>query len=771
MKEKYNVVVVGAGPAGSMVARAAARGGARVLLIDRRRELGVPVQCGEALAEDILKELKITPDFRWAVNRTNAVKIVSPSGIEVRIAERKVTGKVGYILDRKVFDKFLVTLAAKEGADVMVGTFVDGLITEDGKPKGVRARGVNGRLEIKSDMVVAADGVGSRVARWAGLNTTLKLDDIESGIQFQMVGIDFESPSTMEFYLGSKIAPGGYCLTEGAGVVCKNTIRPIETLKMGDEVLTYSGLKSVAATMSRPYAGKVVAIVPSMFNDEVQMTPDHLVLIWNEKKGLHWKRADNLVRGQRGNKNRDYLVIPKMKAPRITHIDIRKYVKCFVRDGKIYSIGKNQFGSIFPYKKEHSLPAILPLTPELVTLFGYYLSEGSIRHGNLVISSTDERIIQKVTECAKKLGFKFHVEINRRKNRVKPCTNLNFSRLLGQLFESLFGKGAARKGIPYILYGMDDGLKETLVKAIFEGDGCKERRARRPDVLSLTTTSKRLAHDLWTFLISIGIVASLGRNKRKNAYTVKVTGKQILKINPFGYAYVHEQSYQRSKVTEEVVYLPIRKLSVKEYSGIVWDIQSGGSFCVPFVVHNCWIFPKGEGMANVGLGVLGSRAERRPIEYLRGFVARMPSLSKGKVVEINGGGDPVSGPLKKTVKDNLLVVGDAARQVNALTGGGIDSAMRAGNIAGEVAAKAVSEGNTSEKRLGEYEKRWREQMGERLERYLKAKNVLLRLTDEELDQLAETLSKVKFDRISLMDMLKALMKAHPKLLWKLRGLM
>ena len=49
--------------------------------------------------------------------------------------------------------------------------------------------------------------------------------------------------------------------------------------------------------------------------------------------------------------------------------------------------------------------------------------------------------------------------------------------------------------------------------------------------------------------------------------------------------------------------------------------------------------------------------------------------------------------------------------------------------------------------------------------------MLLSLMDEELDQLAETppLSKVKFDRISLTDMLKALMKAHPKLLWKLKG--
>jgi len=62
-------------------------------------------------------------------------------------------------------------------------------------------------------------------------------------------------------------------------------------------------------------------------------------------------------------------------------------------------------------------------------------------------------------------------------------------------------------------------------------------------------------------------------------------------------------------------------------------------------------------------------------------------------------------------------------------------------------------------------------MGKRLTRYLKAKEILLGLSDGELDKLAEVLRGVKFDRISLTDMLKVLVKANPKLLWKLRGLL
>jgi len=392
--ERYDIAVVGAGPAGSTAARAAARAGAKVLMLDKRRELGVPVQCGEALSEDALKELKIKPEKRWAINKINATKLVSPSGISVTIKERSV-GKVGYILDRKIFDKHLALLAVKAGADIKVGTFVDGLLTEGKEVRGVKARGIEGRLEVQADVVVAADGVMSRVARWAGVNTALKPDGIETCAQFKMAGVDIESTSTMEFYFGSKISPGGYA----------------------------------------------------------------------------------------------------------------------------------------------------------------------------------------------------------------------------------------------------------------------------------------------------------------------------------------------------------------------------------------WIFPRGGGTANVGLGVLVGRAKRTPVEYLRDFIEAFPGLRKGRMFELNVGGVPVCGPIKKTVKDNVLIVGDAARQVNALTGGGIDSAMRAGNIAGEVAAKAVAEGDTSEKRLNEYDKRWREAIGKRLNQYLKGKDVLLDLSDEELDKLAKTLQGVRFDKISLTDMLKVLIKTHPKLLWKLRGLM
>lgn len=392
-KNEYEIVVVGAGPGGSTAARYAAENGADVLFIDKRQELGVPVQCGEALSEEVLNDLDIEPDPCWAVNKIDKSKLVAPSGEFITMAQRTAS-KIGYILDRKIFDKELAILAVRQGADLMTSTYVDRLVQEQEKISGVSYKSIEEKGEISADIVIAADGVMSRVARWAGFNTNLPPEQIESGVQFKIVDAGLESKSQMEFHFGNKIAPGGYA----------------------------------------------------------------------------------------------------------------------------------------------------------------------------------------------------------------------------------------------------------------------------------------------------------------------------------------------------------------------------------------WVFPKAEDIANVGLGVQPPRAEKKPIKYLKDFVSNKPELAKGQIMEVNVGGVPVSGPVDKTYGDNIMIVGDAARQVNALTGGGIDWAMRAGKTAGEVAAKAVTEGDTSKANLKEYEERWKNQMGEDLERYYKGKEVLLDLSDEELDDLADTLQDVDFEEISLADLLKAIMKTSPRLMIKLRGL-
>src|SRR5659263_375121 len=113
----------------------------------------------------------------------------------------------------------------------------------------------------------------------------------------------------------------------------------------------------------------------------------------------------------------------------------------------------------------------------------------------------------------------------------------------------------------------------------------------------------------------------------------------------------------------------------------------------------------------------------RPISLLHKFMETY--MPQGKIIEMVVGGVPVSGPIKQTVADGLILVGDAARQSDPLTGGGIINAMDAGKIAGEVCIRAKDMGDYSVKTLKEYEDRWRAVIGKELSKSLKVKNCLL----------------------------------------------
>jgi digeranylgeranylglycerophospholipid reductase len=180
-----------------------------------------------------------------------------------------------------------------------------------------------------------------------------------------------------------------------------------------------------------------------------------------------------------------------------------------------------------------------------------------------------------------------------------------------------------------------------------------------------------------------------------------------------------------------------------------------------------WIFPKGDDIANVGLGVLTTMTDKSAYQHLLDFVENNPATKNAQPVELNIGGDPVGGLLKKIVTDNVMVTGDAAGMVNPLTGGGIISGMTGGLLAGKLAAKAVEEGDFSLKRLKEYKKLCEEEIGESFQKYLKAKNYLLSLSDEELNSIAEAFKDIDFESVDTKGLIKELVKISPKALLKL----
>jgi len=205
VRRQYDLVVVGAGPAGSTAAWFAAELGLDVLLLEKRQEIGSPVRCAEGINREMLLSF-LEPQERWICAEINKSQVVNA---ETGKAQSFAGDEVGYVLERRVFDRVLAETAAAAGAQVIVKSAVDGLIMEHGAVRGVRATHADTEFEIYAPAVVGADGVESRVGQWAGLECTLPQEDCLVCAQFMLVGVDVD-PGCCSYYLGEQLAAGGY---------------------------------------------------------------------------------------------------------------------------------------------------------------------------------------------------------------------------------------------------------------------------------------------------------------------------------------------------------------------------------------------------------------------------------------------------------------------------------------------------------------------------------------------------------------------------------
>jgi len=204
VKDFYDVVVIGAGPAGSVAARFAAENGAEVLMLERDREPGIPVRCAEGVSHNGIEPF-IEIDKRWIAAEIDVAKLNSPDG---NYAEMLNNGK-GYILERRIFDTALCELACQHGADLLTKADAVDLIYKNEKISGVKYMYLNKMHEVKCNIVIGADGVESRVGRWAGINTAVSLKDIEPCVQYTVAGLDIRK-DMLEMYFGNEVSPGGY---------------------------------------------------------------------------------------------------------------------------------------------------------------------------------------------------------------------------------------------------------------------------------------------------------------------------------------------------------------------------------------------------------------------------------------------------------------------------------------------------------------------------------------------------------------------------------
>jgi digeranylgeranylglycerophospholipid reductase len=235
--QRYNcdVLVVGAGPAGSMTARTAAENGVDVIFIEEHETPGTPVYCAEGLSIGGIEDsgLKAVPPY--ITQEIKKAKVIAPSGKTLHLTSDNWTG---YTLDRRVFDKTLADKAVEAGAKLMTWTRATDVLKEKNQIIGAKAIKYSEEIEFNAKVVVGADGHWSIIRRRSGLKRYFS--DYVTCAQYQLGGLDLVDPSINEFYIGSNYAPGGYAwvfpknkfvANVGLGVRKKHTKAPIEYLK------------------------------------------------------------------------------------------------------------------------------------------------------------------------------------------------------------------------------------------------------------------------------------------------------------------------------------------------------------------------------------------------------------------------------------------------------------------------------------------------------------------------------------------------------------
>ena len=202
----FDVIVIGAGPAGGYLAGKVAKAGYEVALVEEHREIGEPIQCGGLVTPRVFEYVDCKETIIGAVH---GAELYSPSGRKLVIDGRDTEAVV---VQRAMFDRAIATDAVRKGAHTFLGAQaqaarrddggVEVVIDQDGEPRKLRCK-----------ILVGADGVRSNVAKWFNI---LRPKKIIPGFEVEMTGVRGD-PGFVKLFIGNEIAPGffGWIIPSG----------------------------------------------------------------------------------------------------------------------------------------------------------------------------------------------------------------------------------------------------------------------------------------------------------------------------------------------------------------------------------------------------------------------------------------------------------------------------------------------------------------------------------------------------------------------------
>ncbi|RQW80671.1 MAG: NAD(P)/FAD-dependent oxidoreductase [Methanothrix sp.] len=192
--DQYDIAVIGAGPAGSMAAKYAAKAGSKVILLEEHSCIGWPVECAGLLGEKAMQESELSRGC-IAVRGMKGATVYSPGGFHLKF---KADECKAWVVDRRLFDRSVALDALRCGAELRLRSSVR-TVEWDGKNSILTL--ADGEM-IQAKIVISAEGVRARLARMAGIPPSRR---VLCGAQVE-VPFAVDDPQLVEVHLGE--APG-----------------------------------------------------------------------------------------------------------------------------------------------------------------------------------------------------------------------------------------------------------------------------------------------------------------------------------------------------------------------------------------------------------------------------------------------------------------------------------------------------------------------------------------------------------------------------------
>jgi digeranylgeranylglycerophospholipid reductase len=197
----FDVIVVGAGPTGSVAAEALARTSLRVALLEEHQNIGLPNHCSGLISPRTLELAGVAEEAVGLARFSNA-RVWGPGGKNLWLRSNSVQA---IVIDRPRFDQILAERAVDAGATLMLGTKASRFERLE-ECVQVEAQAGESIFHLRAPLLIGADGANSRVARWMGKKPTYEIiPAIKTDIIFQGAGTD-----SIEIFVGNSIAPGWF---------------------------------------------------------------------------------------------------------------------------------------------------------------------------------------------------------------------------------------------------------------------------------------------------------------------------------------------------------------------------------------------------------------------------------------------------------------------------------------------------------------------------------------------------------------------------------